>query len=225
MPMTAPRPSRSRPGLLRFVAPLLLVLPLAACGDGGSWPRMMRMMGQQSMELPEGIPAADLPASDSRGARLVARYCSQCHGVPSPRRHAAEDWEATARRMFRRMDHMQHMGGMGGMMGGGMHDRMMDVEVPTADEERAIVAYLRDHAMRGARAEALPAGEGRETFGRVCSRCHALPDPSQHTAEEWPAVVKRMRGHMQRMEVQEVSDAEAERIVRYLQRAASEGDP
>lgn len=223
--MNAPRPSRACSGRLRFVAPLLLVLPLAACGDGGSGPPMMRMMGQQSMELPEGIPESELPESDSRGARLTARFCSQCHGVPSPRRHAAEDWGASARRMFRRMDHMQHMGGMGGMMGGGMHDRMMDVEAPTAAEERAIVAYLRDHAMPGARAEALPGGEGRETFGRVCSRCHALPDPAQHTAEEWPAVVERMRGHMQRMDVQGISDAEAERIVRYLQRAASESDP
>ncbi len=187
---------------------------------------MMRMMGQQSMELPEGIDASALPESESRGARLVAGYCSQCHGVPSPRRHAAEDWEATARRMFRRMDHMQQMGGMGGMMGsGGMHDRMMDVEAPTAAEERAIVAYLREHAMRGARAEALPAGEGRESFGRLCSRCHALPDPSQHAAGEWPAVVRRMRGHMERMEVEGITDAEAERIVRYLQRTASGGDP
>jgi cytochrome c5 len=186
---------------------------------------MMRMMGQRSMELPEGIPAADLPEPDSRGARLVARYCSQCHGIPSPRRHAPEDWEATARRMFRRMDHMQHMRGMGGMMGGGVHRGMRDVAAPSADEERAILAYLREHAMRGARAEALPAGEGRETFGRVCSRCHALPDPAQHTPEEWPAVVARMRENTERMEVEGITDAEAERIVRYLQGAASEGDP
>jgi len=186
---------------------------------------MMRMMGQQAMELPEGISASELPKSESRGARLVARYCSQCHGIPSPRRHAPEDWEASARRMFRRMDHMQRMSGMGGMMGGGMHRGMMDVSAPTAGEERAIVAYLREHAMRGTRAEALPEGEGRDVFRRVCSRCHALPDPAQYTGEEWPEVVQRMRGHMERMEVRGISDREAERIVRYLKRAASEGDP
>lgn len=220
-----PLTSRAGSGIVLVATLLVMSMLFAACGDGGSWPRMMRMMGQQSMELPEGIPESELPDRESRGARLVTRYCSQCHGIPSPRRHAPEDWEATARRMFRRMDHMQRMGGMGGMMGGGMHDRMMDVAAPSADEERAIVAYLQEHAMGGARVEELPAGEGRETFGRVCSRCHALPDPAQHTDEEWPAVVKRMRGHMQRMDVQGISDAEAERIVRYLQRATSGGDP
>jgi len=225
VPLTASRPSRWRSALPRLASPLLVALLLVACGDGGSWPPMMRMMGQQAMELPDGIPASELPDPESRGARLVARYCSQCHGIPSPKRHAPEDWEATARRMFRRMDHMQHMRGMGGMMGGGMHRGMMDVAAPSADEERAVVAYLREHAMRGARVAELPADEGRETFGRVCSRCHALPDPAQHTAGEWPDVVRRMRGHMERMEVQGISDREAGRIVRYLKRAASEGDP
>jgi len=215
----------SGPGLfpLRLAAPLAAALLLAACGDGGGWPPMMRMMGQQSMELPAGIDASELPEPDSRGARLVARYCSQCHGIASPRRHAPEDWEATARRMFRRMDHMEGMGGMGGMMGRGMHRGMMDVSAPSAAEESEIVAYLRDHAMRGTRAEALPSGDGREAFRRVCSRCHALPAPGQHTADQWPAVVERMRDNMDRMEISAISDADAERIVRYLQRAASAG--
>jgi mono/diheme cytochrome c family protein len=74
--------------------------------------------------------------------------------------------------------------------------------------------------MRATREEALPGGEGREAFVRICSRCHALPDPRQRAAEEWPTVVERMRGHMDRMEVEGISDAEAERVVRYLQRAA-----
>lgn len=213
------RTTSSQSGLIGLSLSLLVPLLLAACGDGGNGSRMMRMMGQQSMELPDGVPAADLPAPESRGARLAARYCSQCHGIPSPRRHAAEDWEATARRMFRRMDHMEHMGGM---MGRGMRRGMMDVEAPTGAEEREILTYLRQHAMRGVRAGALPAGEGREAFERVCSRCHALPDPGQHTPAEWSAVMERMRGHMERMEVEEITDSEAERVVRYLQRAASD---
>lgn len=203
------------------VAPLL-----AACGDGpggrggmggmGQMGEMMRMMGGRSMELPQGIPASELPDPDGRGARLVATYCGQCHGIPSPRRHAAEDWESTARRMFRRMAHMEGMGGRMGRMRGGR----MQVEAPTTAEERAILAYLREHAMRGAREESLPAGDGREAFVRVCSRCHALPDPRQRAAEEWPAVVERMWGHMERMEVEGITDAEADRIVRYLQDAS-----
>lgn len=218
----------------RSVTPVLAVtlvacLPplLAACGDGpggrggmermGPMGDMMRMMGRRGMELPAGILASELPDPDGRGARLVATYCGQCHGIPSPRRHAAGDWEATARRMFRRMAHMEGMGdGMMGRMRGGR----MEVEAPTPAEERVILAYLREHAMRGAREEALPAGDGREAFVRICSRCHALPDPSQHAAEEWPAVVERMRGHMERMDVEAISDAEAGRVVRYLQAAS-----
>lgn len=175
------------------------------------------------MELPDGIPAEQLPEPDSRGARLVARYCSQCHGIPSPRRHAEEDWEATVRRMVRRMDHMAGMMGRGmmrGMRGGGM----MDVEAPSSAEARRILAYLEEHSLKATPEGALPPGEGRESFARACSRCHALPDPAQHTAEEWSVVVERMREHMERMEVEELSDPETNRIVRYLQETASRAE-
>lgn len=191
---------------------LSAVLVLAGCGGDGPFPGM----GSRSLELPSGISADSLPAPGSRGARLVADYCSQCHGIPSPRRHSAEDWEASARRMFRRMDHMEHMGG--GMMGR-MHGRG-DVRAPTAHQREAILAYLRDHAMASAEDEALPAGEGRERFRTVCTRCHALPDPGQHTPDEWPGVVERMRENMRRMEVPEPSVEDMAAIVSYLQRAA-----
>lgn len=194
------------------------LLLFSACGDGRDGPPMMRMMGDQNMELPEGIAAEELPDPESRGARLVARYCSSCHGIPSTRRHSAEDWEASARRMFRRMRHMDRMGGMMGRMHRG---RMSDVEAPTAAEERAILVYLQEHAMRGAQETDLPAGEGREVFADQCGRCHALPDPGQHTPEEWPAVVERMRENMRQMDVGGMSDGEAEHVVRYLQEAAS----
>lgn len=39
-------------------------------------------------------------------------------------------------------------------------------------------------------------GAAAETFGRVCSSCHALPDPHEHTASQWPRVVARMKGYM-----------------------------
>jgi hypothetical protein len=38
-----------------------------------------------------------------------------------------------------------------------------------------------------------PAGR---LFARTCSQCHALPDPRQHTAGQWPSVVARMELHM-----------------------------
>ena len=39
-------------------------------------------------------------------------------------------------------------------------------------------------------------GAGAREFGRVCSSCHALPDPHEHTASQWPRVVARMKGYM-----------------------------
>lgn len=198
-----------------LLAPVIL---LAAAGcDGPS----MRLPGDgqastQDALMPQGIQASALPDPDSRGARLVARYCSQCHGIPSPARHAAADWVPTLRRMFLRMGHMRGMGGM--MMGRrGMMGRMA---TPTAAEERTILDYMQGHAMHEADASALPAGEGADVFQTMCSRCHALPDPMQHTPAEWPGVVARMRQNMETMNVEPITDAEAQAIIRYLEGAA-----
>lgn len=92
-----------------------------------------------------------------------------------------------ARMMSRRM----------GMMRAG------EIMAPTAEEERAILEYLQSHALRPL-PEATPPDLGDEAarlFARSCSRCHALPDPAQHTPEEWPSVVERMRDNKRRMGV------------------------
>lgn len=39
-------------------------------------------------------------------------------------------------------------------------------------------------------------GKGAAAFQQVCSACHGLPDPRQHTASQWPRVVHRMEYHM-----------------------------
>ncbi|AKU92904.1 hypothetical protein [Vulgatibacter incomptus] len=41
-----------------------------------------------------------------------------------------------------------------------------------------------------------PDGRGAELAARYCRSCHAVPLPSLHTPEEWPAVVEEMRGRM-----------------------------
>ena len=38
-----------------------------------------------------------------------------------------------------------------------------------------------------------PAGR---LYAQTCTRCHALPNPRQHTGEQWPGVVARMEQHM-----------------------------
>ncbi|MFW6080143.1 MAG: c-type cytochrome [Gemmatimonadota bacterium] len=184
-------------------------------------------MGPGGIAQIAAVEPEDLPDAGSRGARLVARYCSQCHGIPSPRRHAAADWEPVARRMFLRMEHMARMGRMGRMRGRRMPMHMRGVEAPTAAERGQILAYLQAHAMDAIAAEALPPGpdDVRALFARSCSRCHALPDPGQHVAGEWPGIVARMRAFKRESGVADLPDAEAARIVEYLQaNAASEAE-
>jgi len=68
---------------------------------------------------------------------------------------------------------------------------------------------------------AKPRSDNSETvsalFRTTCSRCHLLPSPARHTAEDWPAVVKRMRGNMRRFGTAEISDQQEREIVSYLQ--------
>ncbi|HYQ90634.1 MAG TPA: hypothetical protein VES89_00815 [Candidatus Competibacteraceae bacterium] len=79
----------------------------------------------------------------------------------------------------------------------------------------------------------MPSTGGRETwleanspeakrFNHYCSQCHALPSPAQHTRAEWPAVVARMKAHMQELSQQsQVPDPpELEKIIAYLQKNA-----
>ncbi|MFO1432985.1 MAG: hypothetical protein U1F76_23235 [Candidatus Competibacteraceae bacterium] len=60
-------------------------------------------------------------------------------------------------------------------------------------------------------------------FNHYCNQCHALPSPAQHTRVEWPAVVARMRAHMQELsqQVQVPAPPELEKIIAYLQKNAS----
>ncbi len=95
----------------------------------------------------------------------------------------------------------------------------MGVRAPSAAEEAVILSYLEAHAMPAADTTKLPAVSGRALFARACSRCHALPAPSRHTAAEWPAVIERMRQHMRQMGVTAITDREAAAIAAYLRRA------
>lgn len=146
---------------------------------------MQRMMGGM---LPSGIDPADLPEPHSPGARLLRRFCMQCHELPGPGLHTASEWPAVVDRMIWRMQ----------MMGHGMMSGMMGIDAPSEAELRTIMAYLQKHAQKPLDPTKYPELEQPtgEAFRAVCSQCHALPDPEQHTAQEWPAVVTRMKRHM-----------------------------
>lgn len=155
--------------------------------------------------LPERVQPSQLPDAGSRGARLTALYCVQCHHLPVPAMHDAASWPAIVRRMVPRMEGRGNLGPLMAdlMRAPGAGERAL--AAPDAEEAREIVAYLRRHAQRGldpdarpALAEALGHGSGR-TFADACSQCHVLPDPAQHTADEWPRVVERMQRNLQWM--------------------------
>lgn len=89
------------------------------------------------------------------------------------------------------------------------------VEVPTPQQRQAILNYLVKDALVVSGAT-LPAGAGRGSFSKACSRCHALPDPRQHSPADWPAVVARMRQRMDQMKVDQPPEATLQEIVVYL---------
>jgi cytochrome c5 len=161
---------------------------------------MQRMMPGM---LPPAIKPEDLPDPNSLGAKLLVRYCTQCHGLPSPKMHSAEDWPLATNRMFARMS----------MMSG-----MMDIENPSLEERQAIVAYLKANVLKSISPSGLPAPEskGALLFKDTCSQCHSIPDPKLHTAQEWPKVVERMTSNMQAMGRRVITEDEKKEILSYL---------
>ena len=186
--------------------------------DGGMMDqdRMKEMMQEMmSGRLPPEIEPKDLPELDSPGAKLLNRFCAQCHNLPSPLMHTAQEWPDVEGRMIGRMEMMT---GMKGMMGRGM----MDIEPPTAEEQKDLLAYLQRNALRPASAETLgpPNTPGLALFQKTCSQCHALPDPGLHTADEWPGVVERMQKNMEIMGKPVITDQEGDEIAGYLSQHA-----
>lgn len=227
----------------RPVAGALVLLTLAACGDrggpreadgersvrrgpmGGMMERMGRGMmdgGSAGMRLPDGVAAGELPAPGSRGARLASRFCSGCHGTPSPGRLGASEWPEVLDRMFGRMEHMSRMSGMRNRMmrrGGG--DRMMNVEAPSEEERRDLRAYYRRYALAEADEDRLPDLPGRELFRQTCSQCHAVPDPEARPPRDWADILRRMRAHMARAEdIEPLGDDEADTVLQYLRQTS-----
>ncbi|MGH9433236.1 MAG: c-type cytochrome [Terriglobia bacterium] len=75
---------------------------------------------------------------------------------------------------------------------------MMNIKAPSAEQQKLIVAYWQKHSLKSIEPGALPSprSKGAVLFAATCTQCHALPDPRQHTAQEWPQVVALMRKNM-----------------------------
>lgn len=170
---------------------------------GGGMCRMMDVS-------PNPVDPANLPEQNSLGAQILKSQCTQCHGLVAPGQHAAQDWPAIVDRMNRRMQ-MMARGGMGMMR--------HNVESLTSAEKQALLDYLSKHSFQAADSESLTAEQGTaaEAYINVCSRCHALPDPVAHTAEEWTTVVDRMANNMSNLGMEPMTTEQRKEIVTYLQ--------
>jgi cytochrome c5 len=197
--------------------------------DQNSMQQMMHTM--MSGVVPSGIEPGDLPDSSSEGAKLVVKYCAQCHDLPSPLMHTANEWPGITERMFNRMSMCSRMSGtgmmgkMGGMEMGGMMG-MMNIAAPSAKEQGVIVAYMKAHSLKSIGPGMLPSpgSKGAMLFAATCTQCHALPDPRQHSAQEWPGVVARMQRNMASMG-KTVPDASTLRLITEFLEAASRTKP
>jgi len=99
----------------------------------------------------------------------------------------------------------------------------LGVQVPPAAERFTILSYLTANALKVS-GSVLPAGKGRDEFSKVCSQCHALPDPRVHSAQDWPTVYARMERNMERMQVKPPGSAGTD-ILLYLQTVAGQRPP
>jgi len=190
---------------------VIALIATDAAAQGGMMHKggMGGMMGEDQAPLPELLPE-QLPDPKSEGAELTVRYCAQCHNIPSPATHSAEEWREVLSRMDRHMSE-------------GMHPRgVMKIRRFTASERETLLQYLQQNALRIFSGQSLQdAGSpGAERYKTVCNRCHVLPDPALHTAGEWPDVVERMRRNMKVMGKPAITDDERTEIADYLKRHA-----
>lgn len=176
-----------------------------------------------------GLPPADfaredLPEPESRPAALLEAYCTQCHGLPTPQMHAADEWPILVRRMLARAITLEHrMGGEAteGLLSDLMMAGMSRSAVPSPADRDTLLAYLEQHALPTASPEEIPEGDLGQLVVRNCGICHEVPDPDAHTVAEWESeVLPRMQANMGRMSLPSLTDREVERILGWLREEA-----
>ena len=135
--------------------------------------------------MPPGLKLEQLPDAGGQSALLLQNYCTQCHELPGPGRHTAEEWPQVLERMLVIMDVSDRFGGLLG-----------NVKTPSRNEREQLRSYLVLHALKPL--VQIPQGAGAIAFENHCSACHALPDPAQYDVD-WSDLIKRMQRNMQVM--------------------------
>lgn len=153
--------------------------------------------------MPPGLKPEQLPDAGNPAASLMQNYCTQCHELPGPGRHTAEEWPQVLERMLVIMDVADRFGGLLG-----------NVKTPSAEEREQLRHYLVLHALKPLTQK--PQGVGASAFENHCSACHALPDPAQYEID-WTVLIKRMQRNMQIMKYSPPTADSMMQIQLYLQ--------
>ena len=156
---------------------------------------------------PSGLAPADLPDPESSGAQQLATFCVTCHALSSPLAHSATDWPRVLRRMWLRV---------------GMLDSSFGVPVPNTAQRLVMLRYVEQNALQVLAGD-LPDLAGRELFTTTCSQCHELPDPYQHSSEDWPVVVRRMMTHMEDILGVSITSLQYSNLSSFLSEVSSRG--
>ncbi len=97
---------------------------------------MSKMMEKRS-EVTNLLSLGNKPENSlTQAPRVFARYCAQCHPLPSPTAHTADDWSTVANRMFRIMS--------------GMAGHTTNIRIPSPAEQDTIITYLKAHSSKSA---------------------------------------------------------------------------
>ncbi|MDW3094694.1 MAG: hypothetical protein R8G33_03375 [Gammaproteobacteria bacterium] len=177
------------------------VIASGSCGQGMCGGNSS---GMGSGNMPQGILPTLLPDNPSEGAQTLIKNCAQCHGLPAPGLHTAQEWPSVVQRMKMHISWSK---------------KWMQINVPDEQELNLITNYLQEHAQTqiDATVHTDLDSETGKVFSEVCVQCHVLPDPGQHTAAEWPSVVERMLGYMNVQNKQAPNEEQTQMIVEYLQ--------
>lgn len=154
--------------------------------------------------IPKGISEKEqIPEPESKGGSLFIIYCSQCHNLPNPVMYSRDEWSMVFERM------LEHARSIGATMKG--------IELPTGRGKEEIITYLRRNGLKALPRDD-PSLKRPDAFQFVwfCSTCHAPPNPTFHTPEEWKKVIKKMNANRKRFGRPMMTKTEMEEVLNFL---------
>ena len=185
---------------------LLLLLPAAPAFASHQWGGVDICETRKDIMPPDMHPS-QLPESESRGALVLQRYCTQCHYLTGPGRHTREEWTDVLRRMDALMGISHFYRGLLGR-----------VAMPDDAEKAALRDYLDRHALKALPppASGTPTVGAERAWRAICGDCHAAPDPRAYPETAWPALLARMEARRGVMARQPLTGAQKAAVEDYL---------